>query len=234
MLRKSKSGEYIDDLCFFFQILHMYTARTSGPTDVLTLKWQALQYLLKLHQSDEDIMGQNALTTYKVVDEDRKSSKSIQRELWEESQPQIDMQNSIDALRMKRTALYIERSLRAAANGDQEKLQQELQAGSLSVNCKNRDDRTCLHLAASNGHLNLVKLLLEQLGADISALDCHGNTALNDAGELTCICCLYLHSQCRMVPLSWCPCTRNSWPSPADTLCLFWLTRRCSAIASPA
>ena len=42
-------------------------------------------------------------------------------------------------------------------------------------------DRTALHLAASNGHLKMVRHLVMNHGADLAGKDCYGGTPLADA-----------------------------------------------------
>ena len=50
-----------------------------------------------------------------------------------------------------------------------------------SVGCVDNDGDTPLHTAARNGYLNVVQVLLSELGADVQACNMHNDTALNVA-----------------------------------------------------
>jgi len=52
----------------------------------------------------------------------------------------------------------------------------------LDLNSGDYDKRTCLHLAAAAGHIDIVKFLIEN-GADPSPRDRWGATPLNDAQD---------------------------------------------------
>ncbi|GAB5032884.1 potassium channel skor-like [Nannochloropsis oceanica] len=67
----------------------------------------------------------------------------------------------------------------AAADGEQKKLARMLEMN-VSPNVADYDQRTPLHLAASQGHLNCVKLLLN-FWADVNPIDRMGGTPLSDA-----------------------------------------------------
>eukprot|EP00002_Diphylleia_rotans_P027521 TRINITY_DN551_c0_g2_i2.p1 TRINITY_DN551_c0_g2~~TRINITY_DN551_c0_g2_i2.p1 ORF type:complete len:705 (-),score=121.62 TRINITY_DN551_c0_g2_i2:117-2231(-) len=69
--------------------------------------------------------------------------------------------------------------INAAGTGDVEEATRLIRAG-VSVNCADYDGRTPLHLAASEGHLPMIDLLLLN-GADINKTDRFGGTPLTDA-----------------------------------------------------
>lgn len=48
------------------------------------------------------------------------------------------------------------------------------------INESDYEGRTALHIAASEGHLNIVKYLVNH-GSDVDIKDSRGNTALDDA-----------------------------------------------------
>jgi len=69
----------------------------------------------------------------------------------------------------------------AAARGDIELIRQLAQRGSPVLNKGDYDARTALHLAASEGLLEVVKVLVDELGASTSPLDRWNGTPLDDA-----------------------------------------------------
>jgi ankyrin repeat protein len=69
--------------------------------------------------------------------------------------------------------------LDASAKGNLEKIA-ELLKGGLSVNDGDYDKRRPIHLAAAEGRLDVLKYLIQQ-GADVTAQDRWGNTALDEA-----------------------------------------------------
>jgi ankyrin repeat protein len=69
--------------------------------------------------------------------------------------------------------------LSASAKGDVTQVDQLIQAGDITLASKDIMDRTALHIAASEGHEELVRFLLEQK-ADPTVKDKFGNTPFND------------------------------------------------------
>ena len=69
----------------------------------------------------------------------------------------------------------------AAARGDVDGLQESLLSRGLNANACDYDRRTAMHLAASEGHIAVLRLLVEEGGADLNPLDRRGNTPLDDA-----------------------------------------------------
>jgi len=68
----------------------------------------------------------------------------------------------------------------AAAQGDEARLRLLVRDRGYDVDAGDDDKRTAMHLAASEGKLSMLTLLLE-LGASIAPVDRWGNTPLNDA-----------------------------------------------------
>ena len=70
----------------------------------------------------------------------------------------------------------------AAASNDVDGLRKIVQAGG-DVNKGDYDRRTAIHLAASEGKLEVVRFLVEEAGADHSPADRWGGTPLDDAAR---------------------------------------------------
>lgn len=70
--------------------------------------------------------------------------------------------------------------LYAASTGEQVPIMNMLNHGEININDSDYDHRTALHVAAAEGHIDLVKSLLKQ-GASVNAKDRWGGTALDDA-----------------------------------------------------
>merc|ERR1712048_605731 len=68
-----------------------------------------------------------------------------------------------------------------AAHGDADGLRTLLRKCKVDINLGDYDKRTPIHLAASEGHLHIVKFLVDDLGADHSPIDRWGCTPLDDA-----------------------------------------------------
>ena len=92
----------------------------------------------------------------------------------------FDRQASEDAASKYRDNTNLETVL-AASLGDVAKLEELVKAGTAQANGGDYDSRTSLHLAASTGHLEAVKFLVEVVGVDVNPVDRFGGTPLTDA-----------------------------------------------------
>lgn len=80
------------------------------------------------------------------------------------------------------TATAITKLVEAASAGDVDEVRALLEFGTtLDINQGDYDKRTALHLAASEGRLKVVELLVCQEGADVNVEDRWGNRPLDDA-----------------------------------------------------
>jgi ankyrin repeat protein len=70
--------------------------------------------------------------------------------------------------------------LQAAARGDVPHMRTLLESGRTNVNFRDYDRRTALHVAASEGHLNVCQFLVER-GAKVNRSDRWGGSPLDDA-----------------------------------------------------
>lgn len=68
-----------------------------------------------------------------------------------------------------------------AANGKWEKMEAMLKDREVTVDSKNWDSRSALHVAVSEGHLNVVERLVSDWSATLTLEDRFGNTPLDDA-----------------------------------------------------
>ena len=75
--------------------------------------------------------------------------------------------------------------LRACGDGDLEKVQETLEQSPSLLNFADYDRRTALHVAASDGHLALVELLLKK-GANPNRSDRWGGSPLDDSQRHRC------------------------------------------------
>ena len=87
--------------------------------------------------------------------------------------------SQISALKAHKKNGETQKLLNAAYAGDLDKIT-FLQTRFVNVNASDASGRTAMHLAASEGHLEVVKHLLEMM-ADPSVRDIYENTPLNDA-----------------------------------------------------
>jgi serine/threonine protein kinase len=71
--------------------------------------------------------------------------------------------------------------LQAAARGDIPAMQQLLDSKKTQVNFRDYDRRTAVHVAASEGHIDTVRFLVETCGARINRSDRWGGSPLDDA-----------------------------------------------------
>lgn len=70
--------------------------------------------------------------------------------------------------------------IQSSAKGDLKRVQ-ELVSQGVNPSSKNVDNRSPLHLASSEGHLDVVKYLIEEKKVDVNVGDRHGNTPLFEA-----------------------------------------------------
>lgn len=203
---KSGPRDCLGELSFFFGMRQMYTARTSQPTACFVLERSVFLQLLKMYPDEEDTIASNALTTYNKVwmragsqsagsaksGASSGSAKSVQETL--DDIMGGSLKQTINVLRKRRKIEAIEKAMKLAARSDIPELRKRF-ANGISANDTNHDGRTCLHIAASYGHVELAKFLIDEMSADVSIIDTYGNTPLQDAGMIPCAtlvshCCL--------------------------------------------
>lgn len=75
--------------------------------------------------------------------------------------------------------MLVQAMIDGAAKGNKEKMIKILATGKVDINQSDYDNRTALHLAAAEGHLDIVKYLVEN-GAEIDVKDRAGTTPLSE------------------------------------------------------
>jgi CRP-like cAMP-binding protein len=185
---KSTKGQCVGELSFFFRMRHLYSATACQTVETFTMNHRHFAQMLKMHPLEEDTVAQNALKGYdevvskapSVATNSKLSVRSIGSAL--DNIIGLSVQRTISALKKQRSAETVDKAIRSAADGDLAALKEYMPA-KVSVNSKNHDGRTCLHLAACNGHIHVMEYLLDEMGADTSVMDMYGNSPLNDAGR---------------------------------------------------
>ena len=111
------------------------------------------------------------------------AKKLIEKFAFHQFDTVLENANKIDPRlkhRMETKEMQINNMLGAASNNDMVLLMRYFGLG-VDFNMPDYDNRTALHLAASNGHLNVVKFLVQRGKVDVNFLDRWQGTALDDA-----------------------------------------------------
>jgi len=186
------------------------TSSTSTASFFCLAKEDYLQ-LLKLYPEEEDNLTRNALATSDdflfntkdgqsshagtssySADKSNKpgGSSAAASEVSSMCASNVDT-NALDDVATVRKVLTVARRkklnekivsvITAAANNDISEVSRMLTQGDISSDAADTEERTSLHLAASNGHLKMVKHLVQIHGADVSVKDRFGGTPMVDA-----------------------------------------------------
>eukprot|EP00951_Prasinocladus_malaysianus_P005138 scaffold36601_cov36-Prasinocladus_malaysianus.AAC.1 len=179
-------SECLGELSFFFGMRHINTAVSLGLTQCLKLVRTDFHHIIEMYPEEEGKVTHNALNAYNKAwnragsaksGASGKSSKSVQ-----ETMDELvggNLKHTIAVLKRRRHVAAVEKAIKFASRGDVASLKPLLEGG-INVNAANHDGRTCLHVAACEGQVEVVQFLLE-MGADFSVADHHGNTVMNDA-----------------------------------------------------
>jgi CRP-like cAMP-binding protein len=185
---KSCAGQCVGDLSFFFGMRHIFTCTAAVQTSCFLLERNVFQQLLQMYPDEEGVVASNALNTYEHTvnragsmhsGKSGTSGRSYQDEI--EKMVGGNLKHTIHVLKNRRKMDAVERALKATARGNCVELRKLFLSG-VNVNSSNREGRTPLHVAACNGQEETLKLLLDDMGADLNPVDKHGNTPMNDAG----------------------------------------------------
>jgi len=194
-----KPGDSCGDLSFFFGMRHINTCRvqTSAAATLFTLQKYNFTQLLKLYPEEEHIVARNALSVFdntkakmtaassyksKDNDDDDKSEAASQASIGSNFDALVGgkVGDAIKVLKDRRKSDRINQVFEAVRRNDIEGVKSRLSGGDIFVNETNIDNRSALHIACSEGVVDVVRLLLS-MGADPNLLDNFKNTPLNDA-----------------------------------------------------
>jgi ankyrin repeat protein len=185
------------------------TSSTSTASFFCLPKEDYLQ-LLKLYPQEEENLTRNALAAFDDFSSGKDGQSSYASSTYSSEQggsktagsaqgseasstalaSNVDT-NALDDIATVRKVLNVARQKKlnekivslvtAAAKNDISEVSRMLGQGDINVDMGDYDERTPLHLAASNGHTKMVKHLVQIHGADLSVKDRYGGTPMVDA-----------------------------------------------------
>ena len=219
-------GELCGELSFFFGIRQNTNARTSSTSTAsfFCLPKEDYLQLLKLYPQEEENLTRNALAAFDDFSNGKDGTSSYASSTYSSEQglragssaagseasstalaSNVDT-NALDDIATVRKVLNVARQkklnekivsvITAAAKNDISEVSRMLAQGDINVDMGDYDERTPLHLAASNGHLKMVKHLVLIHGADLGVKDRYGGTPMVDAiRHKMDTCAAFLRSQ---------------------------------------
>ncbi|XRB15351.1 hypothetical protein RI054_10g51910 [Pseudoscourfieldia marina] len=200
---KSKS-EMVGEFAFLFAMRHQTSARSacSMNTTTYAITRSDSSALFKLYQDEEDQLTKNVLLSMTQNGNTPRSattattassfmSKSSTGSLnssktgsQTSATSAIDDSNEVKKVlneaKDKKKNKKVVQFITAAAGGHLDEVKRLLDSKDVEVDDGDYDKRTAIHLAASNGHLHIVRALLD-LGANWNVQDRYGGTPLDDA-----------------------------------------------------
>lgn len=178
-------GDLLGELAFFFRLRHLFTAVVGKAiATVFTLSYKAYQQVCATYVDDSSTLleaitnmvdragglsgkSQSSWTTSITQDSDAmESSDKVKRTL----------EDAIKRVRERHVMAFLE----AASVNDTVTVRLMLEDGLVHVDVADYDLRTALHLAASNGHIGLVRMLVDKHQASTAVQDRYGGTPLDD------------------------------------------------------
>ncbi|GMH42769.1 hypothetical protein BSKO_10688 [Bryopsis sp. KO-2023] len=168
MLESARSaGRTVGELSFFFGMNYTMHARTpySMPASLFVLQVNDFHQLAKLYPNDVDIIRENVL---KMCDALHMGNDG-------------KIRNHLHIAREKKRRNCIQRLVEAAARGDIGEVNMTLATNEVNVDDGDEDKRTALHLASSNGHVDLTRNLVLVQRAYVNVKDIYGGTPIMDA-----------------------------------------------------
>jgi ankyrin repeat protein len=173
-------GDVVGELAFIFRLRHLFTACVGKTSSTLfTLPSDSYQHVCSTYLDDASKVVEAVIQTVASGGSAGKSQASgtSQSSLHGSRYAQQKVNEEIRRHTEQYAAAYID----AAAQNDIVAVSRFLDSGRVDVDESDYDERTALHLAASNGHAGLVRLLVERYGASHTLKDRYGGSPLNDA-----------------------------------------------------
>jgi hypothetical protein len=177
-----RNGEILGEVAFIFRLRHLYSACVGKASATLfTLSADAYQHVCSTYVEDAGKVVEEIIHAVEMSGSPGKSQTSgtswASVAVRSSEQAQTKMNEAI----RRQTEQYAIAFIEAAAQNDTKTVIRILESGEVDVDESDYDDRTSLHLAASNGHADLVHLLLERYGASHTVKDRYNSTPLDDA-----------------------------------------------------
>lgn len=174
-------GEAVGELAFIFRLRHLCSASVGKQIATLfALSVDDYQHLCATYVEDAGKVVEEIIQTVDstgAAGKSQASANSASSALRSSEQAQRRVDNAI----RRQTEQQVIAFIHATAAGDVRTVSRILEAGKVDVDESDHNDRTALHLAASKGHKELVRLLLECHGASHALKDCYGRLPLDDA-----------------------------------------------------
>eukprot|EP00741_Cyanophora_paradoxa_P005286 tig00000870_g5125.t1 len=184
--RELSAGACLGDLAFFFGLRQTSSARVSatGHCTLYVLSRRDFQSLISHYQDEEERIFKRVLAN--VADDDKLSmsavslgTESIVSSAMGESNTVKNLRDVVRVAKEKREQDKTVRMLTEAHRGNLEGVKRFLEMD-VDVDSADYDGRTALHIAACDGHTDIIHLLIDR-GANLNAKDRYGGTPIIDA-----------------------------------------------------
>ncbi|KAK9861698.1 hypothetical protein WJX84_004552 [Apatococcus fuscideae] len=160
------AGQVVGEMGFFFGMRYITHAKAapSGPATLFALPKADFSQLIKLYPDQEEQITKNILQSW-----------GLQHTM------KVEVKRVLEMAKHKKRNERVVRLVDAAARGSLEEVDFMLGSGDVEVDDGDYHQRTALHLAASNGHIAMVRHLVLQHGAYLNVVDRYGGTPMMDA-----------------------------------------------------
>jgi len=184
------NGDVFGEVSFLFGMRQTSHARTPHNMTATLFHLQKADYIqiAKLFPEEEEQVTKNTLATWETARNGNKSSS--QSGTSSRSSATVDTHALDDMAKVKRVLdvakvkKHNEKTVAmvdAASKNDTKEVARILTSGDVEVDEGDYDDRTALHLACSEGHMEMVVMLLDIYRADHAVVDRYRGTPMMDA-----------------------------------------------------